>query len=265
MQNGQFSLLSGEEIKELSLIEDSTDAQFRASTYDLSVGDIIPSEGEEFEGMRFSLPAGGMVRVISRESVKLPETITGHVLLKNQLCTQGVLALSIGIIDPGFEGPISSTLINFGRGPCPIEKGTSFLRVSFHRCPASPKVAKALKFTRDTYLKVVKQEVKAYSGRMFLNIDALATDAAGKAFGSFKDGILVWATVATVIIALLAIFAPLGASNIEKWASSDEQRQSRMEQQVEQKVNAKYEGEIRSLNERIDQLNQTIAKAGHKK
>src|SRR5579864_1733127 len=109
-----LSLLSGEEIGSLGLVENSTTDLFRASTYDLSVGDIIAA-GPVSGNKEYVLPPGGTVRVISKETLKLPDFITGHALLKNELCRKGILALNIGVIDPGFEGPISSTLINFGR------------------------------------------------------------------------------------------------------------------------------------------------------
>ncbi len=43
---------------------------------------------------------GGTVRVVSMESVNLPNNRTGHVLLKNELCRKCVLAINIGVIDP---------------------------------------------------------------------------------------------------------------------------------------------------------------------
>jgi dUTPase len=202
MATQPLSLLSGEEIKSHRLVEGSTDDNlYRASTYDLSVGDIVPAGAEAglvYEGSRYLLLPGGMVRVVSKERLRLPDTITGHVLLKNALCTKGVLAINIGVVDPGFEGPISSTLINFGREKCEVEKGTPFLRVSFHRCPQSPKALKSKKYDRDSYLKSVKQEVSAYSGPTFLNMDKTAADAAEAAFGSFKNALIIWASLAAL-------------------------------------------------------------------
>ena len=55
--------------------------------------------------------------------MKLPHEITGHALLKNELYRKGVLAINIGVIDPGFEGPLSSILINFGREDFVVKRG----------------------------------------------------------------------------------------------------------------------------------------------
>jgi deoxycytidine triphosphate deaminase len=264
MNDREFSLLSGEEIKSLRLVENSDDKLFRASTYDLSVGEVIPAGGEIHEESRYSLPPGGMVRVVSKEILQLPNTITGHVLLKNALCAKGVLAINIGVADPGFNGPISSTLINFGRGPFVVEKGMPFLRVSFHRCPESPKAKESLHYDRETYLKNVKLEVRAYSGPTFLNMDATATQAAEAAFGSFKNRLVIWATVAAFVIAVLAMLIPLGAANIDKFVAAREQRELRLEQAVEKQIEERYETRLKALTDQIEQLKAAIAKSSTK-
>ncbi|HWY69472.1 MAG TPA: hypothetical protein VNX88_12455 [Terriglobales bacterium] len=265
MADQHLSLLSGEEIKSNGLVEESDEKLFRASTYDLSVGDIVPAEAEITENSKYSLPPGGIVRVVSREILRLPETITGHVLLKNELCTRGVLAINIGVVDPGFIGPISSTLINFGRGNFVVEKGTPFLRVSFHRCPASPKAKASQKYDREGYLKRVRQEVLAYSGPTFLSMDATAAKAAETAFGRFKNGLIIWASLAAIVLALLAIFAPLGASNVDKYFAAREQHDRQLEQAIEKKLEERYETRLKALSDEVADLKRTNTdKSGRK-
>jgi deoxycytidine triphosphate deaminase len=256
MTDQKFGLLCGEEIKASGLVRASEDKFYRAATYDLSVGDIILDGGKTCEGSTYALKPGGMVRVVSKESLALPDTITGHVLLKNELCTRGVLAINIGVVDPGFEGPISSTLINFGRADFVVEKGTPFLRVSFHHCPQSPRANNAQKYDRETYLKRVKQEVLAYSGPTFLNMDATATEAAKKAFDSFKNALFGWATGLALLIALLAIFAPLGAAIVDKYVTNNEQHEAQMEQVIEKKVEDRYADRLKELSDKVDRLSQ---------
>ncbi len=56
MTTQPLSLLSGEEIKSLALVENSTDENlYRASTYDLSIGEIIPA-GVSSECSEYNLP-----------------------------------------------------------------------------------------------------------------------------------------------------------------------------------------------------------------
>ena len=111
-----------EDMAAKGLIENGVDGGFRAASYDLHVGAILEapqedkrSSGSATEDIRvstgFSLRPQGMVRVISRERVKLPENIIGYALTKNGLSNKGILAINIGIIDPGYEGPISSTTL----------------------------------------------------------------------------------------------------------------------------------------------------------
>jgi deoxycytidine triphosphate deaminase len=269
MADQQFSLLSGEEIKSLGLVEDSVDENlYRASTYDLSVGEIIASEEDEARlesnGSKFALLPGGMIRVVSIESLRMPETITAHVLLKNELCTRGILAINIGVCDPGYEGPISSTLINFGKKKFVVKKGTPFLRVSFHRCPQSPKAKDSHKYDRAGYLKNVRQEVDIYSGPKFLNMDDTAVKAAEKIFGRFKNGLILWGSLAAVLLALLAIFAPLGASNMDKYFAAREQHELQLEQTVEKKLEERYETRLKALSDQVEELKRTTAeRSGH--
>jgi dUTPase len=264
MATQPLSLLSGEEIKSLKLVEDSADENlYRASTYDLSIGDIIPA-GPASGGSDFNLPPGGTVRVVSKESLKLPNDITGHALLKNELCRKGVLAINIGVIDPGFQGPLSSTLINFGRGDFVVKQGAPFLRISFHRCQASSKADKSAKYNRHQYISNVKDEVAAYMAPTFLNMEETAKKAAETAFGSFKRGLVIWATLVAVLLALLAIFAPLGASYVDRYVLAREQRELQLEQTIEKKVEERYEARLKALSDQVEELKRTTAqKSGH--
>ncbi len=273
MTTQPLSLLSGEEIKLLALVENGVDENlYRASTYDLSVGDIIPAE-QASGSSEYNLPPGGTVRVVSKELLKLPKNITGHALLKNELCRKGVLALNIGVIDPGFEGPLSSTLINFGRGNFVVKQGASFLRISFHRCPVSPKADKSSKYNREEYVSRVKEEAAAYMASTFLNMEATANKAAETAFVSFKNGLVIWATLATVLLALLAIFAPLGASLVDKYVVTREQGElklgeeskKKLQEEIEKKLEERYETRFKALSDQVEELKRaTTEKSGQR-
>jgi hypothetical protein len=259
MDTQSLSLLSGEEIKSLKLVEDSTDENlYRTSTYDLSIGDIIPA-GPASGSSDYNLPPGGTIRAVSKELLKLPNDITGHALLKNELCRKGVLAINIGVIDPGFQGPLSSILINFGRGDFVVKQGAPFLRISFHRCPASPKADKSAKYNRHQYISNVKDEVAAYMAPTFLSMDVTAKRAAKRAFGSFKKALALWAIVAGVLFALIAVLAPLGASYVDKYVAGREQRELQLEQTVEKKVAERYETRLKALSDQVEELKRTTA------
>ncbi|HTE04705.1 MAG TPA: hypothetical protein VK824_00815 [Planctomycetota bacterium] len=264
MSRHQTSLLSGEEIKEYNLVENASDELYRASTYDLSIGEIVrPGSGTKAASVveTYDLPPGGTVRVVSRECFEMPDWITGHVLLKNELCTRGILAINIGIVDPGFRGPISSTLINFGKTDFPVRKRTPFLRVSFHRCPPSPRAAESAKFSPEKYLARVHEEVQLYSAETFLSISETTRRAANQVFGDFKKWLLIWVTVAGLGLAIITVFVPMGASWVERHITGrDERERQEAEQLLRSRLGAEYDSRLEALSKQIEDLRKSAPK-----
>jgi dUTPase len=264
MPHQHVGLLSGEEIKSEGLIIGGTDALFRASTYDLSIGDIVPggkrSQPTTATG-EYRLRPGGMVRVVAKESLKLSSVITGHALPRNTLCTRGVLAINIGIVDPGFEGPISSPLINFGDADYLLKPGEPFLRLSFHRCPKSSKADEAQAWNRDQYVEEARKQTLAYLGTHFLNLDETAKKASEGAFGKFRNALVIWAAVAAVGLALMTILVPLGASYTDHYLSDRVQWQAQMEKTLEDKVETRSDAQIKRLTDEVAKLQNELDKA----
>ncbi|MEQ9229721.1 MAG: hypothetical protein RIF46_03505 [Cyclobacteriaceae bacterium] len=112
-------------------IKNSDKNSFGTATYDLRVGKIIDMDGNEHVDS-VSIPSQGMVVVISKETVKIPETKLGYATVKTRLAQEGIMTNNIGIIDPGYEGLLSSVIINFGVEPYSVRINDSFLRLSFH-------------------------------------------------------------------------------------------------------------------------------------
>jgi hypothetical protein len=161
------------------------------------------------------------------------------------------------LLIPGFQGPISSTLINFGGTDYVVKQGDAFLRISFFRCPSSPLTDKAAKYDRAQYVSRVKDEVAAYMAPTFLNIKATAEEAAAKAFVSFKNALVIWATLVGVMLAGLAIFAPLGADLVEKRVESHSQDE-----------HLKYEGyekRLKELSVQVEELRRAAEQSEHQK
>jgi deoxycytidine triphosphate deaminase len=106
----------------------------RGTSFDLSIGTIYDHEGKLVAG-DFKLDPGQMVQVVSAEIFNLPETVTGHVTYKTTLTKQGIWALTIGIVDPGWNGPVTTSLLNFSKVPYLLKGGDAFLRVSLFEHP----------------------------------------------------------------------------------------------------------------------------------
>lgn len=124
-------MLTGQAIRDFGIIERASETSFRHASYDLVIGKLIDPTGKIVED--YVLEPRGIVEVISRERVRIPEDLIGIAMVKTSLCNDGILALGIGIIDPGWEGPISSYLINFSKSPRLLRCGEVFLRTTFQR------------------------------------------------------------------------------------------------------------------------------------
>ena len=123
------TMLTGERIREAGLVLDGIDAGYRGSSYDVHIEDIIADDGALRDS--FKMPPQGIVQVISRERVRVPTGMTGLANVKTGLCNEGLLALNSGVIDPGYEGRISSFLLNFSNKPRLLTRGEAFLRLQF--------------------------------------------------------------------------------------------------------------------------------------
>ncbi|HTD03760.1 dCTP deaminase domain-containing protein [Undibacterium sp.] len=124
-------VLNGEQIKISDCVKDAVAANFRSASYDLTIGEIVTSEGEFVD--QFEIPPQGIVKVISAEEICVSDGLLGYVHVKTSLCNEGILPLNIGLVDPGFNGPLQSTLINFGKAKIVLKKGTVFSRLVFHK------------------------------------------------------------------------------------------------------------------------------------
>src|ERR1041385_9038537 len=129
-RKGHHMVLNSRQIIDLGIIPNGEPQNFRAISYDLTVGKIIATNGRKRNSL--ILKPQGIVEVVSREMVKLPKNVVGYAMVKTSLCNEGILPLNIGIVDPGYEGPLSATLLNFGKKPFPLSRGKIFLRLTFH-------------------------------------------------------------------------------------------------------------------------------------
>src|SRR5262245_58360535 len=103
--------------------------QVQASSFDLTIGSIFNNEGKKVDG-QYTIQPGCLVQVVSSEVFSLSDCLTGHVTYKTTMTKKGIWALTVGIVDPGWDGPLATTLLNFSRVDHTIAAGDAFLRVS---------------------------------------------------------------------------------------------------------------------------------------
>jgi deoxycytidine triphosphate deaminase len=130
-------MIVGNDILARGLIIGGSTQNLKNSTYDLTVGEIIPIGKDAVRARRkeppttYYLEPREMVWVLSKEEFDLPKDVTGLATLRTTFTKQGILALNVGIIDSFFRGPISTALINFSDRPRRIDVGDRFFRVAF--------------------------------------------------------------------------------------------------------------------------------------
>lgn len=127
--------ISGFDAVARNWIENSKPNHVRHASYDLSVDKIIV-DGKEvkpsWSSNRIDIEPQEVFVILSKERVRIPNKgITCYAFPKTSLCKQGVLALNTGIVDPGYDGLISTTAINFHSNRLSLFVGDTFLRLVF--------------------------------------------------------------------------------------------------------------------------------------
>jgi hypothetical protein len=139
----------------------------QGSSFDLTIGSIFDHKGRKVEGP-FTIKPGYMVQVVSSEVFSLSDRYTGHVTYKTTLTKKGIWALTVGIVDPGWDGPVATTLLNFSGVNYAISDGDPFLRVSLfeHDPVPSNKLRKAPPL--DDYVRISGRPLLPYFRPRFL-------------------------------------------------------------------------------------------------
>jgi deoxycytidine triphosphate deaminase len=176
-QGDVFMMIVGQKILDDGLVTGGSVDNLKHSTYDLTVGEIIPigkravKERQKEPSKTYYLEPREMVWVLSKEEFNLPKDVTGLATLRTTFTKDGILALNVGIIDPLFHGPISTALINFSDRPRRIDVGDKFFRVIFFRHDDTTAFHHVSESTeRHTYTRSLETISYSDFSRSFLNI-----------------------------------------------------------------------------------------------
>ena len=165
-------VLNNEEIKQLGIIESPNDSSFRSGSYNLTIGRILDMNG--ISSSSFTLKPQGMVYVVFKEKVNLPDNIIGFAHVKTSLTKSGIMATNIGIIDPSYSGFISTLLINFGKSEHAILKNDTALRVTFSRMKDSVEKIKLSNNNQlcTEYMQDIRRHIP-HLDEKFLNLNSI--------------------------------------------------------------------------------------------
>ncbi len=201
-------MLADAEIRNRNLIQNGVQANYRAASYDLRIGMLIDSSGHILDS--YTVPPQGIVEVISEETVRVPRNVSGFAMVKTGLCQEGMLALSIGIIDPGFEGKISSFLVNFSKRERLLQKGEVFLRTVFHELTGDPEAEMPRPLDNETLKMQRRKAAVERFDSTFLSIDQLASKSAEQVFSKYKNRMLGYVSAAALGLAILTFLVNFG-------------------------------------------------------
>lgn len=119
------------------------------SSFDISVREIIHWRNEEIASSQdYILKPQETVYLISEQRISVKPGYVAYVFLKNRLSQKGIMALNTGIIDGGFNGPISTLITNLSKENIIISE-TDFFRVVFHKIDMNQDELKRIKDDTD--------------------------------------------------------------------------------------------------------------------
>jgi dUTPase len=245
-------LLNRDEIASHNLVADARSEKFRTASYDVSIGEVIGPDGQSNSSLVINPQQ--MVMVISAEHITLPEDIAGYAMPKTSFSNAGILALSTGIIDPKYEGKVSSILINFGQAPHLLQAGDSFLRLTFHRINKPRNVTPAPSMSDEDYVRD-RRDIATRLPDTFLNVSNIVSDVAERVGVRQQISFTDFLSRGTLILAgaalLLAIITFIGAPIVD-WAFTDETSEATVE--IRQEELQDLEDEVGRLDRRLDEL-----------
>jgi deoxycytidine triphosphate deaminase len=218
-------MIVGDDILNRGLVTGGTAANLKNSTFDLTVGEIIPIGKDAVRARtlatarrdaplaRYFLEPREMLWVLSKEEFALPKDVTGLATLRTTFTKQGILALNVGIIDPFFRGPISTALINFSDRPRSIEIGEKFFRVAFfEHTDVTAHHASDESLERGAYIRDLETVSFSDFAPSFLNIPTFDDQYYEKKFwsilysGIIKNKGISIPTVAVIVLVFLFLF-----------------------------------------------------------
>jgi hypothetical protein len=251
-------LLNGDEIRRRGLVANSDPKMFKAASYNPRIGKILTSRGDELSN--YVLPPLGTVEVVSVEEFRLSKEVAGYATVKTSLCNNGILAINIGILDPLWKGPISSTLINFGKHEYLLQSGAEFLRITFHEYHPQQDVPQpsAPILSHQEYVADRKQKVLQHLSETFLNLEQntrkITETVASEVLHEWRRGLLIWVPLAAFVLAALTFFLNFGNAWVASRHADDSYRNE---------INSKIEAEEQKNAEfrrNIEQQMQEMAK-----
>jgi deoxycytidine triphosphate deaminase len=209
--------LSGFEIVKLGFVKNPNQARIRPAGYDLTLDQVIV-DGDSHPREVWVIPQGMFV-IVSKEHVNIPEGYVAYALPKTSLCQEGILTLNTGILDPGYDGLISTVGINFNNRPHRLRKDDPFLRLVFHKIEGEnaeqpDTLTKVL--SNEDYLEVRADEAKRFPNT-FLDVENSRRELVNEIS---KATFIKQVTAALGVTAIVGVILTFMAFGLNKYSES---------------------------------------------
>jgi deoxycytidine triphosphate deaminase len=241
------------------------EASLREAGYDLRIATLM-NKNVKGEMERCSddidLTPQGIAAVTSQEILKLPTYICAYASVKTSLCREGVLAINVGVVDPGWEGPLSSVLLNFGKDAYRLRSGDSFLRLTFHYIndmhQELPKT-----FERSAYEQTIEQKFSKRLAASFMDMDGAAKKGGERFAKDLRMALFTYLPLGALILAGLTFLVNFGTLKLANWTTPSElvlTRAKALTSDIDRRAdkadreNAELRKEVQSLKDQVELL-----------
>lgn len=219
----------------------------------MTIGEIVDHKGKKVDSL--VLEPQGIAHLVSEQEVQLPLDVCALAHVLTRKCNQGLLTLNIGVIDPGWSGKISTSILNFSAERRLLSKGDKFIRLTFHRV-AMEEGSEYLRNDRwanvdgGSYRRDVCSRAVDNFGKYFLNIDQLVGRASEKENARLRDAFLKYLPIAAFSLAFFALMVTVGGAVVTRVFSATD-RGAQAQQRVDSEEMRRLEAKVSALERRL--------------
>jgi hypothetical protein len=162
--------------------------------------------------------------------------------------------LNTGILDPGYEGPLSAAVVNFGKTDKPLKRGEVFLRLTFHPYDPPKDFEPLAPVNREQFLRERKEAVESFFSSSFLDIPRIVEEIARNYLTTFLWRVWVVAGAVALVVAVLAFLVTWSVSYLQPYAASKDEIRGELGSYFRDKQFELFESRLADLETREHNL-----------
>jgi dCTP deaminase len=93
---------------------------------------LTPAGYDFSSGIACDLHPKQQTLIVTAEHLEVPTDVLGTIYLKSSLCREALIG-GFAVIDPGFRGKLTLSLVNTGESTVHIDKNEPLIQVVFHK------------------------------------------------------------------------------------------------------------------------------------